>query len=77
MEKDTTKLWRLTKLLNEDNTEKRQTAIESQNEHLTQKRAANCFAHMYQEECPEKEQCMSETKYKKTALRKTCLLTDA
>ena len=36
MEKDTTKLWRLTKLLNEDNTEKRQTAIESQNEHLTQ-----------------------------------------
>jgi len=50
MEKDTTKLWRITKLLNEDNTEKRQTVIKSQNEHLTQKRAANCFAHMYQEE---------------------------
>jgi len=56
---DTTKLWRLTKLLNEDNQEKRQTVIESQNEHLTQKRAANCFAHMYS---PEKEQGMSETK---------------
>ena len=50
MEKDTTKLWRLTKLRNEDNTEKRQTVIESQNEHLIQKRAANCFTHMYQEE---------------------------
>ena len=50
MEKDTTKRWILTKLLNEDNPEKRQTVIESQNEHLTQKRAANCFAHMYQEE---------------------------
>ena len=45
MEKDTTKLWRLTKLRNEDNTEKRQTVIESQNEHLTQTRAGNCFAH--------------------------------
>ena len=50
MEKDTTKLWRLTKLLNEDNPEKRQTVTESQNEHLTQKRPANCFAHMYKEE---------------------------
>jgi len=50
MEKTTTKLWRLTKLLNEDNSEKRQTVIESQNEQLTQKRAANCVAHMYQEE---------------------------
>ena len=49
MEKDTTKLWRLTKLLNEDNSEKRQTFIESQNEHLTQKRAANYYAHIYQE----------------------------
>ena len=48
MEKDTTKWWILTKLLNEDNLEKRQTFIESQNEHLTQKRA--CFAHIYQEE---------------------------
>ena len=51
MEKNTTTLWRLTKLLNEDNQEKRQTVIESQNEHLTQKRATNCFAHMYLEEC--------------------------
>ena len=50
MEKDTMKLLRLIKLLNEDNPEKRQTVIESQNEHLTQKRAANCFAQMYQEE---------------------------
>ena len=47
MEKDTTTL---TKLLNEDNPEKRQTVIKSRNEHQTQKRAANCFAHMYQEE---------------------------
>ena len=67
MEKDTTKLWRLTKLRNEDNPEKRQTVIESQNEHLAQKeRAANCFAHMYQEEStvnsPEEEQGMPETK---------------
>ena len=47
MEKDTTKLCRLTKLLNEDNhalQEEPQTVIESQNEHLTQTRAANCFA---------------------------------
>ena len=49
MEKDTTKLWRLTKLLNEDNSAKRQTVIESQNEHLTQQRAANYYAHIYQE----------------------------
>jgi len=47
MENDTTKLWILTKLLDEDNPEKRQTDIESQNEFLTQKRAANCFVHMY------------------------------
>ena len=50
MENTTTKLWRLTKLLNEDNSEKRQTVIESQNKHLAQKRAANGVAHMYQEE---------------------------
>ena len=37
-------------MLNEDNPEKRQAAIEPQNEHLTQQRAANCFAYMYQEE---------------------------
>ena len=35
-----------TKLLNEDNQEKWQTGIELHNEHLTQNRAANCFAHM-------------------------------
>ena len=66
MEKDTTKLWRLTRLLNEDNQEKRQTVIESQNEHLTQLRAAHCFAHMYQEESTVKlhreKKGMSETK---------------
>mgnify|MGYP006890607247 CR=1 FL=1 len=45
MEKDTTTRWRLTKLLNEDKQDKRKTVIESQNEHLAQKRAANCFAH--------------------------------
>ena len=48
MEKDTTKWWILTKLLNGDNPEKRQTVIKSENEQLTQKRA--CFAHIYQEE---------------------------
>ena len=65
--------------LNGDNTEKRQTVIESQNEHLTQKRPANCFAHMYQEEStvnsPEKVQGMSETKSKYSS-QKTYLLTD-
>ena len=48
-EKDTYKLRKLTKLLNEENPERRQTVIES-GELLTQKRAANCLAKHYQEE---------------------------
>ena len=48
-EKDTCKLWKLTKLLNEDNPERRKTVLES-GELLTQKRAANCLAKHYQEE---------------------------
>ena len=67
----------LTKLLNEDNTAKRQTVTESQNEHLTQKRAANCFAHMYQEEStlklPRERTRHVKNEIKKAALRKhTC-----
>ena len=49
-EKDTYKLWKLRKLLNEDNPERRQTVLESEGELLTQKRAANCLAKHYQEE---------------------------
>ena len=40
----------LTKLLNEDNPERRQTVLESEGKLLTQKRAANCLAKHYQEE---------------------------
>ena len=43
-------MWKLTKLLNEDNPERRKTALESEGELLTQKRAANCLAKHYQEE---------------------------
>ena len=54
-------------MLNEDNPEKRQAVIESQNEYLTQKRAANCFALMYQEESTVKEQGVSKTKLKNSS----------
>ena len=50
LKKDTCKLWKLTKLLNEDNPESRKTVLESEGELLTQKRAANCLAKHYQEE---------------------------
>ena len=48
--KDTCNLWKLTKLLNEDNPERRKTVLESEGELLTQKRAANCLAKHYEEE---------------------------
>ena len=67
-------------MLNEDNPEKRQAAIESQNEHLTQKRAANCFAHMYQEESTIKlprERTRHVRNEIKNNSQKTYLLTDA
>ena len=65
-EKDICKLWKLTKLLNEDNPERRQTVPESEGELLTQKRAANCLAKHYQEESSVKlsrertDNCMTE-----------------
>ena len=49
-EKDTCKLWKLTKLLNQDIPERRQTVLESEEELLTQKIAAKCLAKHYQEE---------------------------
>ena len=49
-ENGTCKLWKLTKLLNEDNPQRRKTVLESEGELLTQKRTANCLAKHYQEE---------------------------
>ena len=50
MEKDSYKLWKLTKLLNDDNPGRRQTVIEANGELLTKKKAANCLAEHYQKE---------------------------
>ena len=41
IEKDTDKLWNLTKLLNGDNPEKAQTVLQSEGELVVQKEAAN------------------------------------
>ena len=49
LEKDTSQLWQLTKTLNGDRIEKKQTAIENNGELLTGKKAANAMAKMYQE----------------------------
>ena len=50
MEKDTGKLWKLTKLLNGEIPEKAQTVIQSEGEFIVQKEAVNCLAKLYQEE---------------------------
>ena len=50
MEKDMTGLWNLTKALNNDNPSKSKTVIEANNELITEKRAANVFADLYQEQ---------------------------
>ena len=50
MEKDTTSLWNLTRALNNDNPLKSKTVIEATNELITEKRAANVFADLYQEQ---------------------------
>ena len=50
MEKDTGKLWTLTKLLNGEIPEKAQTVLKSEGEYIVQKEAANCLAKLYQEE---------------------------
>ena len=49
LEKDTSQLWQLTKTLNGDRIEKKQTAIENNGELLKGKKAANAMAKMYQE----------------------------
>ena len=48
MEKDTGKLWTLTKLLNGEIPEKAQTVLKSEGEYIAQKEAANCLAKLYQ-----------------------------
>ena len=50
MEKDTGKLWKLTKLLNGEIPEKAQTVLQSEGELIVQREAANCPAKLYQEE---------------------------
>ena len=50
MEKDMTSLWNLTRALNNDNPSKINTVIETNNELITEKRAANVFADLYQEQ---------------------------
>ena len=50
MEKDTGKLWELTKLLNGEIPEKAQTVLKSEGEYIVQKEAASCLAKLYQEE---------------------------
>ena len=50
MEKDTGKLWTLTKLLTGEIPEKAQTVLKSEGEYIVQKEAANCLAKLYQEE---------------------------
>ena len=50
MEKDTGKLWKLTKLLNGEIPEKAQMVLQSEGELTVQREAANCLAKLYQEE---------------------------
>ena len=49
-EKDTGKLWKLTKLLNGEIPEKAQMVLQSEGELIVQKEAADCLAKLYQEE---------------------------
>ena len=50
MEKDMTGPWNLTRALNNDNPSKSKIVIEANNVHITEKRAANVFAYLYQEQ---------------------------
>ena len=50
MEKDMTGLWNLTRALSNDYPSKSKTVIEANNELITEKRAANVFADLYQEQ---------------------------
>ena len=50
MEKDMTGLWNLTRALNNDNPSKNKTVIEANSELITEKRAANVLADLYQEQ---------------------------
>ena len=50
MEKDMTGLWNLARALNNDNPSKSKTVIEANDELITEKRAANVFADLYQEQ---------------------------
>ena len=50
MERDTSKLWNLTKALNDEKPEKRQTVLKVNGEYQTGKRAANSLAAIYQED---------------------------
>ena len=49
MEKDTQKLWQLTKSLNEDNYERNRLTLNSNNKDVTGKAAANVFARTFEE----------------------------
>ena len=50
MEKDMTSLWNLTRALNNDKPSKSKTVIEANTEFIIEKRAANVFADLYQEQ---------------------------
>ena len=50
MEKDTGKLWKLTKLLDGEIPEKAQTVLQSEGELIVQREAANYLEKLYQEE---------------------------
>ena len=50
MEKDTVKLWKLTKLLNGEILQKAQTVLQSEGELVVEREAANYLAKLYQEE---------------------------
>ena len=50
MEKDMTGLWNLTRALNNDNPSKSKIVIEANNELITEKRAANVFPNLHQEQ---------------------------
>ena len=56
MEKDTGKLWKLTKLLNGEIPEKAQTVLQSEGEFIVQKEAANCLAKPRERTCQVREQ---------------------
>ena len=50
MEKDTTKLWKLTKALNDEGSKGQKITLEQEGKNLTGKGAANAFASNYAKE---------------------------